>query len=121
MKVLAGDWMQDSPVKIKRTITGKPRAMVLMEGHFTYDKIPMKQIRNVEVVTEENKTSILGRAAWGVAGASMVRDFDLLAGGPSSGASKRMTFSIEFRDGRQALLQCKAKEFREIYAAQFRK
>jgi len=95
--------------------------MILMKGWFSKDIIRMDQIENLEVVTEENKTSVLGKAAWGAAGGLLLGGVGLLAGVLGGGNSKQLLLAVEFKDGRKTLLECTSKEYKEIFATQFGK
>ena len=46
MKVLAGDWPENSNVAIKRSITGKIQSMMIQKGVFSFDYVKLEDIRS---------------------------------------------------------------------------
>lgn len=54
----------------------------------------------------ENKTSVLGKAAWGVAGELLLGPVGALAGILAGGNKRKVVIAIEFTGDRRALVEC---------------
>ena len=119
LKVLAGDW-KAGPVGISTTFTGsKMKRLFLPKGWFRYDRIKPKHIASVEIVTQENQTSIVGKLGWGVGGALTLGPVGLLAGVLGGGNKNVMIVAMKLHDGRSALISGPSKEVQLLLAAGF--
>lgn len=118
LKVLAGDW-KEGPAGLATTMTGKMKRLVLPKGWLLHERIRPDQIASVEIVTQENQSSILGKAAWGAAGAALLGGVGLLAGVLGGGNKNVMTAMLRLADGRSALISGKSKEIQVLQAAAF--
>lgn len=119
MKVLAGDWKTDSPIAVKKSFTGKWQALMISAGIFKVDTIPMSDITEFQVVTEENKASILGKVGWGAAGLVVLGPLGLLAGVLGGGNKRDRLMVIKMRDGRSAMIKGNAADAEALMAATF--
>ncbi len=119
MKVLAGDWKADSPIAIKKSFLGKPVALLMPKGTFSFETIHLRDLTSMEIVTEENKASIAGKLGWGAAGLVVLGPLGLLAGVLGGGNKRDRVMAISFRDGRKALVKGQAKEAEMLMAAAF--
>ena len=115
MKILAGDW-PDHPIRVKYDWSNKLKFIIFRKGFSKDEKIHVNHIVSMETVTEENKASVLGKAVWGIAGAALLGGVGLLARVLMGGRGKEVVVSVVLKDGRRALLQCKAKEHKELLA-----
>jgi uncharacterized membrane protein len=112
--VLAGDWHKDGGVVIRRSLFGKPKALWMPTSTFRHESIPVTQVGSVELVTEDNKASVLGKAAWGAAGGLLLGPLGLVVGALAGGNKRVRLASIVFKDGRKALVQCKPDELKVL-------
>lgn len=119
MKVLAGDWQADSPIAVKKSFTGKWQALMISAGMFKVDTIPMSDITEFQVVTEENKASILGKVGWGAAGLVVLGPLGLLAGVLGGGNKRDRLMVIKMRDGRSAMIKGNSADAEALMAATF--
>ncbi|WP_313030492.1 hypothetical protein [Brucella sp.] len=99
MKVLAGDWKEGINVLVG------PNGVVFQKGVFRNERVPLSEIANFDMVTEENKASILGKVGWGAAGAIVLGPLGLLAGVLGGGNKKDRVMAVRFKDGRKALIK----------------
>ncbi|WP_414461826.1 hypothetical protein [Hyphomicrobium sp. DY-1] len=113
MKVLAGDWKEGTPVLIANS------ELHFAVGIFKSDKLPMNQICQFDIVTEDNRFSILGKVGWGAAGALALGPIGLLIGAVGGGRRQARVLSIVFDDGRKALVKGNAKDAEKITAATY--
>jgi len=82
----------------------------------TYDASDVVQ---VELVTQQNKTSI-GRAfGWGAVGTLVAGPAGLIVGGLLGGSKNQTLLAVQFADGLQVLISCKAKEAEEWLGMRF--
>lgn len=119
MKVLAGDWKEDSPVVIKKDWLGKPEGLLISIGVFKHETMKFSDLVNFELVTEENKASILGKVGWGAVGAIALGPVGLLAGVLGGGNKRDRVMVLEFRDGRSLMLKGSAKDAELLMAKSF--
>lgn len=113
MKLLAGDWKDGIQVLIG------PRELVFQKGFFSYDRLPLSEIADFEVVSEQNKASILGKVGWGAVGAIALGPVGLLAGALGGGNKQHRVMSILFKDGRKALVKGTAKDVETLTTVTF--
>ena len=104
MKVIAGDWPEGREV-----VVGAANVAV-KKGAFSFDKIPVGEIADFTVITEENRASVVGTLGWGALGAVALGPLGLLAGVLAGGNKKDRLMSVVFRDGRKLLVKGTPKD-----------
>jgi len=118
LEVHAGDW-KAGPAAVKVKFNGQLKKLILPKGWFRYEHIEPHQIASVEIVTQENETSVFGKAAWGAAGAVTLGGLGLLAGVLGGGNKNIITAVVKLTDGRSALISGKSKEMKLLISAGF--
>lgn len=113
MKVLAGDYKKDCDVRFAGD------RLQIQKGIFSYEYIALVDISDFQIVTEENKTSILGKVGWGAVGAIALGPLGLLAGVIGGGNRQDRVMALETRDGKRVLLKGNAKDVEKFTAATF--
>jgi hypothetical protein len=108
LTVLAGDWKENSTAKLVKS-WGKVRALRLPLGWFRSETVAVSEIVAIDRVTEENKTSILGKLGWTIAGGVLLGGFGALLGFWKGGQRHKMVVAILFKDGRKVILTGKNK------------
>lgn len=110
MHVVAGDW-RDGPIVYKKSYggMGSPIAFVMPKGWFG-ETVPISDMIKIEPITEENRTSVLGKVAWGAAGSLLLGPVGLLAGVLGGGNSKQQLALLTFRDNRSAMVKLTGKD-----------
>lgn len=116
LQVHAGDW-KPGPAGVGKTMGGRLKRLVMSKGMFRHERIKPNQIETVEIVTQGNETSVLGKVAWGAAGAVTLGGLGLLAGVIGGGNKSVMTVILRLKDGRSALISGKSKEIHLLMAA----
>lgn len=119
MKILAGDWSDNTPITVKKSFTGKWQELWFSTGLFRIEKIPLSDVVEFQVVTEENKASILGKAGWGAAGLVVLGPLGLLAGALGGGNKRDRVMVIRTRDGRSAMIKGNSADAEAMMAATF--
>lgn len=119
MKVLAGDWKADSPIAIKKSFLGRPVALLMPKGTFSFETLQLRDVASLDIVTEDNKASIAGKLGWGAAGLVVLGPLGLLAGVLGGGNKRDRIMAISTRDGRKALIKGHVKEAEMLMAAAF--
>lgn len=119
INVLGGDWAENSPASIGKSLTGKFDSLILSRGFFKNDKMRKDDILSADIVTEENHKSIAGKLGWGAVGAVTLGPLGLLAGVLGGGNRQSMVVAVAFKDGRKVLLQGKPKELMPLIGAAF--
>ena len=117
MKVLAGSW-GEGPAFLQRGWTGGITGIRMPSGLLGM-MIPAHDIVSVATVTNENRTSVLGKAGWGVAGGLLLGPVGALAGILGGGNKQKFVLAIEFTADRRALLECGADECKRLMAMSF--
>lgn len=82
---------------------------------------PANEVVSIDIVTEQNSTSISKKAGWGFVGSVALGPLGLLAGVLGGGNKYEKIVAIEFTDGKRALLRCDAKSYGEMMRLTFRK
>lgn len=113
MKAIAGDLKAGTDV---RFAAGK---LQIQNGIFSYERVALEDVSSFQVVTEENKASILGKVGWGAVGAIALGPLGLLAGVLGGGNRRDRVMAVEFRDGRRVLLKGNAKDVEQFTAGAF--
>jgi hypothetical protein len=119
MKVLAGDWKAESPIAIKKSLLGKPVALLMPKGVFSFETVALRDVATLEIVTEDNQASIAGKLGWGAAGLVVLGPLGLLAGVLGGGNKRDRVMALSTRDGRKALIKGQAKEAEMLIAAAY--
>jgi hypothetical protein len=109
--VLAGDW----PAGIACAVTGTSIQMGALFG----PTIGVSEIASVEVVTERDHASILGKIGWGFVG-GLVGPLGALAGLIGGGQRHEKIMTLELIDGRRALLRCTEASYQGVLALGFK-
>lgn len=113
MKAIAGDLKAGTDV---RFAGGR---LQIQKGMFSFERVQLEDVASFEVVTEENKASILGKVGWGAVGALALGPLGLLAGVLGGGNRRDRVMAVEFRDGRRILLKGNAKDVEQFTAGTF--
>ncbi|TCL91850.1 hypothetical protein C8J38_105153 [Rhizobium sp. PP-WC-2G-219] len=119
IKVMAGDWGPGTVCIFEPAFFGKPdriRMARVFGPEYAADEVV-----SIDIVTEQNGTSILKKAGWGLIGSAVLGPVGLLAGVLGGGNRHEKIVAIEFRDGKRALLQCDAKSYGNIMRLAFKK
>ena len=115
-EVLAGDW-KTGPAGIATKMNGSLKQLVLPKGWLRYDRIKPHQIESVEIITQENQTSVIGKVAWGAAGSVALGGLGLLAGVVGGGNKNKATAIVTLVDGRSALVSGDSRSIQLLAAA----
>jgi len=73
------------------------------------EKLKANHIKSVELLTAENSTSVLGKAAWATAGALTLGGAGLVAGAVGGGNKATTQAVVNLKDGRTFLIKGKSK------------
>lgn len=119
IKVLAGDWEPGTVCIFEPAFFGKPDRIRM--ARVFGPEYPADEVVSIEIVTEQNSTSILKKAGWGFIGSAVLGPVGLLAGVLGGGNRHEKIVAIEFTDGKRALLQCDAKSYGDMMRLSFRK
>lgn len=119
IKVLAGDWEPGTVCVFEPAFLGKPDRIRM--ARVFGPEYPAAEVVGVDIITEQNSTSILKKAGWGLVGSIALGPVGLLAGVLGGGNRHEKIVAIEFADGKRALLQCDAKSYGELIRLTFRK
>lgn len=115
IKVLAGD-IVEGDYSLKSSWSGE----TTLKSFLGLERINLDhEVRDVEILTEENKKKFLGSFVGGVIGAAVLGPAGLLAGAFTGGQKKQITFACYLKDGRKFLAVTDAKTFSKIQAACF--
>ncbi len=83
-----------------------------------WKRISKKLIKNAELVTEENKKSILSALGWGALG-SLLGPVGGVAGLVLGGRTKEICFALYLKDGRRYLITSDTKTYQNVKALCF--
>lgn len=86
---------------------------------FIGESIPISELAEVDVATEDTVKKLGGTVGWGLAGAVALGPVGLLAGLLLGGKKKEITFVARFKDGRKLLATTDNKTFTKLKAATF--
>lgn len=114
IKVHAGDFLT-KPGFVKGARINLKTAAKSWIGEY----IPLSDVVELEVATEESVKRLGGTVGWGAAGALLLGPVGLLAGLLAGGRGKEVTFVAKFRDGRKLLASTDSKTFTSMQAALF--
>jgi len=73
------------------------------------EKFISRDISDVQILTNENSTSVLGKAAWAAAGTALLGGVGLLAGALGGGNKSIAQALVSLTDGRSFLVEGKLK------------
>ena len=105
MKYIAGDFPKNTGISLGQLVWGWGNSKcVKINDHLI----------SAEVLTEESKTSILGKAGWGAVGAIALGPLGLLAGVLGGGRSKEICVACELDDGRKFIATASASEHQSL-------
>lgn len=76
----------------------------------------MENISAIEPITEENKSSFIGKAGWGIAGSVLLGPVGLLAGVLAGGNKKAMTCAIEIYPEYKMVAEIDVKAYHDLNA-----
>lgn len=89
-------------------------------GEFCKEEIHETNIESVEVMDEQNKSSILKKAGAGVVGGVLLGGVGLAAGLLAAGSGKEVVFLCTLKDGRHFLAKANGKIYQHFMTAAFR-
>lgn len=112
-KVLGGDFPSNTNYSGLMGI----HQLIIPTGFFKSDSVMLDHhIVEIEQITEENKTSVLGKAGWGTVGALALGPLGFLAGVFLGGKSQSVYFVCKLDDGRQFMAEADKATYMEIYS-----
>lgn len=88
--------------------------LMKVSGRFLREKIPLSEITDLEVASEESLNRLGGALGWGLAGDALLGPVGLLAGLIRGGRGKRITFVCRLRDGRKFLATASSAVFAQM-------
>lgn len=118
IKILAGDWEAGTRCAFNPAIFGRPDRLAI--GWPFGVEYTAKEIASIEIVTEHNQTSIMGKVGWGALGGIALGPLGLLAGVLGGGNRHLKVVALELINGKRALIQCDAKSYAEIIRLGFK-
>lgn len=108
IKVLAGDWTPGTGCSFVHGMFGHPDRLRI---GFLGPEFDAGKVAALDTVTDQNKTSILGKAGWGAVGLAVLGPLGMLAGLLGGGNRHEKIVALELTDGRRALLRCDPKSY----------
>lgn len=99
IKVIAGDFYNNRLA----FVLGKTLYLPPASSWWRLERIPMSQVTEFQIVTEDNVKTLTGAVGWGAAGAVVLGPVGLLAGLLLGGTKKQVAFFCRFADGRKIL------------------
>lgn len=116
-EVHAGDFKKG---KEHQFLDSKSGILVMKkEGKFLREKIPVSEIQELEIASEESVKRIGGTVGWGAVGGVLLGPVGLLAGLLAGGRSKDTTFVCKLKDGRKFMGTASSKLYTKLSAAIF--
>lgn len=105
MKYKVGDFPEHTTINCEELVWGWGKSKCLkIKDH----------VMSVELITEENKHSIMGKAGWGALGAIALGPLGLLAGVLGGGHSKEICVACKFDDGRTLMATISSSEYQDL-------
>lgn len=119
MKVIAGDFQEKDGWVF--TNLGMIFGRRTSPGAMTFsEKVPLEgNVESVQVVTEDNKKSLMGAAGWGAVGALALGPVGLLAGLLGGGRHKEVVVAVTLKDGRRFLATVDPSTHKRLLALAF--
>ena len=65
---------------------------------FSFEKIPIENIKFSEVVTDENRASVGRKLGWGIGGAVLLGPVGAVIGATAGGNMKEQAVAVVFKD-----------------------
>lgn len=90
--------------------------VLVIAGGMGNEKIPSKQLKSVEVATENTVKKLSGSIGLGLAGGLLLGPVGMIAGALAGGNKKEITFVATFHDGRTFVATTDPKTFANIKA-----
>ena len=78
-----------------------------------------KEIKNVEIITEETKKKFLGAAGWGAIGAIALGPLGAVAGILAGGNKKEMLIACELKDGKKFIATVDSKLYKKLLSVSY--
>jgi hypothetical protein len=91
------------------------------EGKFFREKIPLTEIQDLEVASEESGKRIGGAVGLGAVGGVLLGPVGLLAGLLAGGPGKDVTVICKLKDARNFMATAPSKVYRELKAMIFKR
>ena len=118
MLIIGGDFGTNMTGSIETTLSGKFKHVSILRGLTLRPvKIAAKDLDTVEILTDENKISVLGGIGWGIAGTLIAGPIGLLVGGLLGANKKQHTVLVKLRSGKSFLANCNGNEYGQLTAA----
>lgn len=73
-----------------------------------------KDIKGIEIITEETKKKFLGAAGWGAVGAIALGPLGAVAGILAGGNKKEMLIACELKDGKKFIAEVDSKLYKKL-------
>ena len=93
--------------------------LMKVPGKWRREKIPIAEVGDIEVATEDSVKKLGGAVGWGIAGGVLLGPVGLLAGLLAGGRQKTVTFVCRLQDGRKFMGTTDSKTWKAILAARF--
>jgi len=78
-----------------------------------------KDIKNVEIVTEETKKKFIGSAGWGLVGGLALGPLGLIAGVLAGGNKKEILIACELKNGKKFIALVDSKLYKGLLSASY--
>lgn len=91
--------------------------MMVQTGTFSFEKLPIQDIKSAELVTNENHMSVGRKLGWGIGGALLLGPIGAAIGAIAGGNMKDQIVAIVLKDGRKLMVKGGKKEIAPILAA----
>lgn len=114
-EIHAGDFKKG---KEHQYVAGK--LVMKNEGKFFREDIPVTEIEELDVASEESVKRLGGAVGWGAVGAMLLGPVGLLAGLLAGGKGKDVTFVCKLKDGRRFIATAPSKVYTELSAVLFK-
>ena len=115
-EVLAGDFKKGTG----HQFYSDGRLRMKVPGKLFKQWIPLADLEEAQVATEDSVKRLGGTVGWGLAGGLVLGPVGLLAGLLAGGRGKDVTFVCKLKDGRKFMATAPAKVYTQIAAAVFR-
>jgi hypothetical protein len=114
IKVHAGDFLKSDGSFSSGNFTLKTDKHVVVG-----ENIPLSQLAEIAVASEENVKKFAGTSRWGSAGAIFLGQVGLLAGLLAGKRQKQVTFVARFNDGRELMATTDTGTYTTLVASEF--